>query len=304
MRWVQPCRTERALRTSLPSALLILAALLLPACGQRLTESQLNESLERGWRAFSTGDFDVAVAAFDAVEKAPGALGEARYSALLGLASAWQLRPNPELARARDCYGRLDALGTEQARKQGMLGLALVDLAEGRTAEGQSRLTDLVRKFPESPEADEASIHLAESLLEPRASASSPAGFGLPAEAPVERGLRVLEERLQAFPHNPLATAMHIMLANQYIKLQRFPEAVKHLIAADEEGIAVRTSRAITRWRIARIAEKELGDYALAEKYYQRYVDEFQRTVLYYRALTSLERVRQARRGAQEAQTQ
>lgn len=285
-------------RIKIPLLLIAMCvASLLCGCGGGARSGDLDELLEAGWRAYSTGDFDFAVKCFQTVESADGATGDQTYSALLGLATAYHLQPNPSLAKARDYYDRLAQLDIEAARTQGLLGLARVALAEGETGEGQSKLMALMRDHPDSIEASEAAIHLADSLFRPHGDDARPGEFTLAGEGVVQRGLRTLEDWLAAHPDDPLASAMHIMLANKYIEMSDFEKAVEHLVAADEVGIAGVKTRSVTLWRIARIAQKELKDYELAETYYARYVAEFERTVLFYRAAKSLERVQALRAG-------
>jgi len=285
---------RRAIGLLLVSACVALAA----GCGEGAGEGSGGARLEEGWRAYSTGDFDVAVSVFEGVAAAPEATAEDQYSALLGLATTHHLRTNPDFPRARESYERLGELETPDALRQSTLGLALVDLAEGtaglegRTNEGQARLMALLRDFPDDPIADEAVIHLAASLLEPMPDKAAPAGFSLPPSGREERGANVLEQRLQTDPDNRLAPSMHIMLANHYKSIGQMREAVDHLIIAEKKGIAGVKTRSVVLWQIARIAENELKDYDLAATYYERYAREFKRTTLFYRARESLERVR------------
>ena len=281
-------------RASLLIAIGAALAALAAGCGGGDADAGPDALLERGWQAYSTGDFDVAIDAFAAVVRAaPSA--EQTYSALLGLATTQHLRSNPDLDEAAKYYTQLGRLDTDEARKQSLLGLALVELVQGQTGEGQARLTELARDFPESREADEATIYLAESLLRPRPAPGATGGFKLASDSLARRGARVLEERIEAYPANGLAAAMHMMLGDYYMSAGQMRKAVDHLIAAEEEGISVIKTRSIVLWQVARIAEKELRDYELAERYYALYVKEFGRTALYYRALTSLERVRALR---------
>jgi len=272
---------------------LCVALTVLCGCSGAAAPANLDAALEDAWRSYSTGDFEYAIVRFDLVRQTPAADEEQRFSALLGLAFSYQLRPNPDLDRAREYYELLEKMGTDRARRAALLGLGQIDLAEGASGDGETKLVALMHEYPDSIEADEAAIHLADSLFRPQPVGNGPGRYVLASGAVVERGLRLLEERLRERPHNPLAAAMHMMLAGKYIELEDFEKAVPHLIAAEKEGIAGVKLRGTVLWRIARIADKRLKDYALAERYYQRYVDEFQRSALYYLASQSLERVRQ-----------
>jgi len=298
---------ERPLRfAGLGLLVIVAAAILAPGCGSKRTSSTLDPLLAQGWQAYSTGDFDFAAECFRGVQTTQRATADQTYSAILGLATVYHLQSNPDFGKAREYYALLAGLNTENARKQSALGLARVDVAEGKDADGRSKLAAVMRDYPDSTEADEAVVHLAESLFAPRADEAKPGGFGIAGDASMERGLKLLEDRLSARPRNPLASAMHMMLANKYIELKRFDKALENLLAAEKDGIAVDRLRSVVVWRVARIAEQQLKDYALAERYYQRYVDDFGRTVLYYRALTSLERVRalMGKEGAQQGKAE
>jgi hypothetical protein len=251
--------------------------------------------LEEAWRAYSTGDFDVAAARFRAIRQAEDLTPEQEFSALLGLATTQHYRPDSDLDEAAENYALLGAMEGDVARRQSALGLARIALARGNALEGQSALMTLISEHPDSMEANEAVIQLADSLLRPEVVEDRPGEFRLPGPGASERGLNALEERLQSHPDNRLAPAMHMMAANAYIQRRQFEPAVRHLVAAERKGIAVVKTRGTVIWRIARIAEQELGDLASAEKYYELYTRDFSRSALYYRAVESLARVRRLR---------
>jgi tetratricopeptide (TPR) repeat protein len=287
-----------AVRQQMAVALALLL-LLLWGCGGGSASGDPDLLLADGWKAYATGDFDFAIQRFQSAAGAEGLTDQQRYSALLGLATTFHYQSNPDLARARDCYERLSKLDHPAAGRQSLLGLARVNMAEGRSMDARSQLAQIVEQYPDSHEADEAVLQLADALTRPGIDESTPGQFNPPSSALVERALGVLQARLDARPHNPLAPGMHMMMANIMIQQNDFGAAVEHLVAAEQEGIAVVRLRGIVLWRIARIAEKELKDYDLAERYYGLYVDEFQRTELYYRALKSLERVQELRKEGQ-----
>jgi tetratricopeptide (TPR) repeat protein len=272
---------------------LLLAFLaVLPGCGQASASGSVDQLLEQGWRAYSTGDFDFAVASFRKVEESGDLTQEQLSSALLGIATTYHLSTNPDLDRAREHYVRLEKLPLEAARRQGKMGKALVDLARGETASGQLLLTELINEFPQSGEADEAALYLADSLFKARRDAEAVGGWSFPPDSQVSRGLTLLEQRVSNRPDSRLRGVMHMTLAARYIERKEYRTGVEHLEAALEAGIVSTRTRATLCWQIARIAELELQDYPLAEKYYARYVENFERSQLFHRARLSLERVR------------
>jgi len=287
-------------RRRFAAVILIAAAAALAGCGKVTGTADLNALLTESWRAYSTGDFDFAEDTFRRAAGNPDATAEQRYGALLGLATTYHWSTSPDLSKARESYLELAELGGDQPRRQSVLGLAQIDLAEGKKAEAQLGLMQLIKDFPDSLEANEAALHLADSYCDPTWDEAQASGFALPSDEQMQRGIQVLQDRLESHPDNPLAGSMHVMIADQYIQLKEFPKAVDHLLMADKEGVEGVLTRVILLWRVARIAEKELKDYELAEQYYERYVDEFPRYVLIYRVMKSLERVR-ALRTAEES---
>jgi len=271
-------------------AVLVVAALL--GCGGPDESGSVAERLAEGWRTYATGDFEVAEALFQGVLKRAGLSEEQRYSALLGLATAQHYKPKPDLKGALETYTRLGQPSLPAAVRQSLLGVGMVRLLDGNTPEGQAALSELIDRFPDSPEADEAVVQLADSLFRPQLDKEAETGYRLASPAFIRRGKDLLSKRLESHPDNPLAAVMRMMLAAQLIEEQSYAEAVSHLRAALDFGIESARTRSTVTWQIARIAEKKLHDYALAEQYYAYYVENFRRSQLYYRALLSRDRMR------------
>ncbi len=270
---------------------LILVALL-AGCGSQAGSGSLDQSLSEGWKAYAMGDFDTASNRFSRVTGDAAATQDQLYSALLGQAAAAQYRPSPDLDQALDCYQRLGRVQTKSAVPQSMLGIGMVYVSQGKVQDGQAELTDLTKEFPDSDEAGEATVQLANSLWRPTPDGKAPGGYRLADKAQVQRGMDLLEKRLQAYPKSPLAAVMHMMLASQLIEQEAYKEAVAHLEAALEAGVQSSTTRGSITWQIARIAEDKLHDYALAEKYYADYADKYDRTQLYYLAQLGRDRMK------------
>jgi tetratricopeptide (TPR) repeat protein len=272
-------------------AVLVLAAAL-AGCGRQAASGDLDGLLAEGWRSYSTGDFEYSAGLFHSVLEAPGVAEQQRFSALLGLATNYHMNSSPNLDRAGDYYTQLGQLNVEGAERLSLLALGKIDLAKGLRLEGRAKLTTLRRDYPESVEADEATLMLAQMFLSPRLDKAAAGGFMLPAEDDARRGLDALEGWLLERPDNSLAAVMHMMLGNEYVERQEYGKALAHLESALDIGIASARTRGSITWQIARIAERELKDYPRAEKYYALFVAGSRRHVLYYRAQESLERVK------------
>ncbi len=268
---------------------------LLPACGVELTESELDGLLAGAWRSYSTGDWDIAVENFRRVAQADVATDRQRFSAMLGLATTLQWRPDPDLPAAAGYYERLQELPVEGAGPLGLLGEAQIRRRTGRREEALETLLRLRTEYPESPEADESVIHTAQIYFSAEPDPKSVGGFAVPPPERTRKGMEVLRDWLERRPENPLAAVMHMMLGARHVGKGEHEEAVEQFRAALESGIESARTRSTLRWQVARLAEKELKDYELAEEYYGRFVEESKRHVLYHRATESLERLRRLR---------
>ncbi len=286
---------RRYLRLALAVLLLALSA----GCGAEAVLGEPEEALAAGWQAYSLGDFEFAETAFLHVTQDEEATEEHRYSALLGLASTHHFNTRPNLEAAARYYERLAGVAGERGARQSLLGLGMVELAREEVSRGRGHLHELIDLHPESREAGEAVLYLADSYFRPEEDGEAVGGFRPARASALQQGLEVLEERLSAHPDDPLASVMHMMLGRQYVQMAEFRRAVEHLQAALRLGVASETNRAEVTWQVARIAEMELQDYELAEEHYAIYARDFPRTQQYYRAARSLERVRELQQEAQ-----
>jgi tetratricopeptide (TPR) repeat protein len=291
-----PCSDEHrggAVRVRLAYifGVLVLAAAL-AGCGSKAASGNLDQTLADGWRAYTTGDFDIARDTFSSVLRVPRLTDQQRFSALLGLATAYQMDTSPDLASARTYFEELGKLSSDEAQRLSMLELTRIDFAEGKTLEGRSRAETLRHKYPDALEADEATLMLAEIFVQAKPDKAASGGFVLAGPDGIQRGQEVLAAWLKDHPDNPLAADMHTMLADEFIELKQFAKAVPELQAALDKGVLADRTHSQILWQIARIAEMELKDYPLAAKYYQQFITDSRRDVLYYRAQLSLDRVK------------
>lgn len=271
-------------------SVLVLAAAL-AGCGSKAASGNLDQTLADGWRAYSLGDFDGAHATFAGISENKTATDKQLYSALLGLAVTAQYQTTPDLDAALQYYNQLATINVEGVGPQSMLGIGSVYIDQGKVAEGQDELTRLVQKYPDAEEADEATVQLANSLFRPTPDSKAASGYALASPALVRRGIGLLEARLKARPNNPLAAVMHMILGGKLVDEGSYAEAVTHLRAALDLGVASSTFAASMTWQVARIADEKLHDYELAEKYYADFVDKNKNNQLYYLALLRKEQI-------------
>jgi len=286
-----------------PIVLALMVVALPYGCGPSAGDGGVGELLDQAWLSFSSGDFDYSEARFRQVLADRVLADEQRHSALLGLATVYHLRSTPDLPKALEKYRELTALGTDEARRDGLLGMGLVGLSLATSeSKGAEKLAGFVRdareslaavmaSFPDTIQADEAALHLGQSYTIPYTTVENGV-FAVPNAATVERGRKVLADWLARRPDNPLAASMHMTLGSIYIGRGDLAKASEHLIRCEELGIQAPRTREAVLLQIARIADHELKDYARAEKYYAIFVRDFRRSLYYYRATLDLGRVR------------
>jgi tetratricopeptide (TPR) repeat protein len=266
----------------------------LAGCGDPLEGTDARELLNAGWRAYSMGDWDVAQRSFRTVERLGAATEAERSSALLGLATTAHYRqPTPDLKAAEDYYQQVLDEGTPEAERLAMLGLAHARRLQGNRQGSLAVLQQIRQLGPDTTEADESVLHTVEILFEPVPVEGEAGHFDLPTEDDQRAGQALLEQWLQRRPDNVLASTMHRLLASRHLEAGDYAAAVRELQAALAKGVTSARTISGILWQIARLAERELKDYALAEQYYEKFVEVSRRNVLYYRARLSLDRVRQ-----------
>jgi tetratricopeptide (TPR) repeat protein len=277
----------------LPIAVVLALAALLAGCGGEAGSGDLDSLLGEGWRAYGMGNFGGAHSFFDAVAQDERASDQQLYSSVLGLAVTALYQTTPDLNAARQYYERLATVHVDGAVAQSMLGIGNVYIAQEKSGEAQVELANLVRQFPDSEEADEATLLLADCLFRPTPDDKAVGGYRLASPALVQRGINALEDRLRTHPNTSLAPVLHMVAASRLVDMGSYREAIVHLQAALELGVESSTIAGTLTWQIARIADKELHDYALAEKYYADFVAHNKRNQLYYLAMLSEKRMQQ-----------
>jgi tetratricopeptide (TPR) repeat protein len=282
------------------------AATALGGCGRQSGSGATGRLLSEGWMAFSTGDFDIAADRFQTTLGQAHLADEQKHSALLGLATTYHLDPQPDLDKAQATFEELGRLNTDAARRDSLLGLGMVGLSQAAgesltdeervaiIAEARRNLAELLGSFPDSREAAEAAIHLAHSHTQPYPKADKGV-FVVPTDATEQAGRRALADWLAAQPENELASTHHMLLGQMLVAERNYEEGVKELIRAHESGLISLQTRAAVVLHIATLAHKKLGDYDMAEKYYELFVREFPRSFYHYQAKERLDQVRAAK---------
>lgn len=288
----------------LAAASAMLVVMLAAGCSDPMAEMPVDQLLAEGWMSFSTGDFEISRRYFAAAEARPGTTPEQKHSAILGLATAHQLDPRPDMDAADAAFQRLGDVPTEGARRDSLMGLGQVELGRAldETKKPEERIPHLalargyflqvLADYPDSLAADQAVIHIAETYLTPFAT-DDVGGFELPDLEMIARAEKAVEARLEVEASEDMAAATRVLLGRIQIALGKYGEAVENLKIA-EPLVSVPRIREGVVWQIANLSEARLNDTAQAIRYYQLFVDSFERSTLNYRAQLRVERLSQS----------
>jgi tetratricopeptide (TPR) repeat protein len=230
-----------------------------------------------GWEWFRSGEFGLAEKAFARAEQAAGTDVPKRVEALYGQAVTWHLRrPGENAARAAELYREvMTTAPTHDLAGWSALGLARLpeSFPPGKEPPRDERLRGyqaVVDGFPNHPAAEESFL--------------------------MQQGLRLAEPASEAEPHAVLAQldayrAAHTNSPNIVTLWSLTEQAATWLGLPDRRLEAIfqqwRTASvdpantnavsdlSLTYWRIATLAEFEVGDFELAREYYGKLIDKY-----------------------------
>ncbi len=262
-------------------------------CSRRASLQPPKALLEAGWNQYSMGEYRQAIESFEAAHDASPETDANHLMALYGLATTWNLRMpigDQNKGLAGEYYDRLielnpahDLAAWSLFAKARMLHLVPV---------GQTPDYDAVRaayaqvydRYPDHYAGQEAFIYGQASLVQTWA--AEPAR-----EAAVN--LRAFVER---HPESALLSAAHGILAVCYEIEGRPREQLRSLIAELDALIMSPDNptqeNSWRYWRIATLAEFEVGDFDIARQFYGRLLEEYPQDIRRYGAETALTRMR------------
>jgi tetratricopeptide (TPR) repeat protein len=270
-----------------------------PADGSR------HPALEEGWKELRYANWPKAQDLLERVRRESADPRE-RAEATFALANLWQFRrPGPKVERARELYEQvLGEHADTPVAPFAVMALARLadtpDLEKDRDPKRARELYErLLRDWPHHRLADEAVLRLALVNLQAATVPPEAVRGEMTASVPAAdrdrletEAARLLEPHLKARPTNILAAPMRIVLGNLYARRGRWQDAVDQWVAADAAGVPGLSDRATLYYRIARVAEVELGRYDVAARWYGRIVTDIRRDPRYYVALEAAERCR------------
>jgi tetratricopeptide (TPR) repeat protein len=280
------------------------------SCGGGGIGGSTSELLKGGWVDFTTGDFESSQKKFEGVASRGSATAGQRHSALLGIASCYQLAPNPALEDAKAAFETLAKEELPDAKRDALLGLGQVELAMANgenmkmperlehLREARHHLMALLAGYGDSLGADQAVVHLAESYNMPFLTGDEGI-FSVPDTATVDKALELLYARVTQGRLPEVRAVLLLMIGKIHVQRGESQKAVTVLKEA-EPDLVVPRSRESVIWQIARLSERDLKDKRQALKYYKYYADNFKRSGLWYRATQKVKQLSAELDGSQE----
>jgi len=91
----------------------------------------------------------------------------------------------------------------------------------------------------------------------------------------VKHGIQILEAFIEKNPDSEFTSVMMMTTGNAYCDvLKNYKEGIKYLIGFEEKGILNFREQSAFLFKIAVIAQNKLNDYSIAEKYYNKILNE------------------------------
>jgi tetratricopeptide (TPR) repeat protein len=284
-------RSMRALSRVKPPVLflILLTAILVPACGRQKETGNPSELTAQGWNQYTLGEFDLAIRKFESAAASAEPASDAQLKALYGLATTWNLRrPGEDPKTAVALYQRIiDDAPEHDLAAWSLLALArmkhLVPVGEDPDyREVRPAYQKVIDHYPHHLAAKEAFIYLNATLV---------------ASLDVREARQALTN-LDAFVKNPsnefLGPAYSLMaVASTTLGDQdrRLWAEIQSLEKTEVDPTNPFTEFAWQYWNIATIAEFEVGDFETAKKYYRKMIDEYPTDIRVYAAEQALKRM-------------
>ncbi|MBA4388413.1 MAG: hypothetical protein C0404_10565 [Verrucomicrobia bacterium] len=247
-------------------------------------------ALSAGWEFCRAGEFGPAVLSFDDARRATGTNDPLHIKALYGLASTWNLRrPGEDTEKAGRIYQQVvDMAPASDLAAWSMLAQArmkhLVPVGQEpdypAVREAYQRVID---RFPNHLAGEEAFVYQQASLV---ASLK---------DEDARTALANIDRFLQEHPASRLVSALWGLTANCRETLRQPREQLDAAIKAFEtrpvDPTNPKEENTWAYWRIATLAEFEVGDFATARTFYGRFVAEYPNDDRTYGAKMALARM-------------
>jgi TolA-binding protein len=253
-------------------SILVLAAGVLSGCGKVESSGSPEELLREGWTHFRLQEFDAAEKAFRAaLGKLPE--GTMRLQAMYGLGMVASIgRAGGQSAAARGWFEQV-ARSDPTGDWGGWAALAIVRdrhvYGRADAAVLQAEYADVIAKFPSRPAAEEAFVYRCSLLVQTFE----------PTDA--REAVREIAAWLQQHPGGKLNTALHALSSRAHETLGEYPAALAAAIASlqakEVDPQNPHQNNILEYYRIGMMAQYDVGDFATARKYYQKFLKEYPR---------------------------
>jgi outer membrane protein assembly factor BamD (BamD/ComL family) len=268
----------------------LLVALLLAVAGAGdAPANNFSLRLDNAWTAFSLEEFKTARDGFSALLDEAAGGSEEQLSAMFGLATTFaQQRPEPDLPRARELFEKLAKSSNQEFSAWSLLAMARLEhvVPVGKDPDYpklSAAYQRVIDRFPSHPASEEAFIFLESTLvatLDP---------------AKASTALKNLDRFVATHPSSKFSSAAHALMAEcrQTLKQpdQRLAEEIAALDTVEVDPAAPYADKAYSYWKIASIAEFEVGDLETARKYYRLLIQEYPTDQRLYGAKAALQRM-------------
>jgi tetratricopeptide (TPR) repeat protein len=250
--------------------------------------------IARGWEYLTIQEFDRSADHFRSALRRSDPEGREYALALYGLGCAGQFRrPEPDLETARRNFQRaVDEDRTGEIAPWAALALARSefvarasrDLSEELMTDKALREAygDVIRDYPGTDAAQEATLHLAQSL------------FASQDDDEAEEAVSLLEGLLEADPDTPYRYAIYGCLAGYAYHNEQYLDQYECMVKQLEASTDPDRYRGDFYYRIAYQADARLDRPDLAIPYYERMLDECRIDARSYQVKRAAERLRGA----------
>ncbi len=261
-------------------------------CSRRAELPAPQELLETGWSQYRMGEYRQAILSFDKVCAALPETDPDHLMALYGLATTWNLRMpigDQDKTAAQQHYDRIVDLNPEHdlaawslLAKARILHLVPVGQEPDYDAV-RDAYADVYARYPERHAGQEAFIYSQATLAQTWE------------HGPAAQGADNLQAFIKRHPKSDLLGAANEVLAACYEVLDKPHERLDALIAGLDALVLnpdnPTQENSWRYWRIATLAEFEVGNFEIARRFYHRLLEEYPRDVRRYGAESALERM-------------
>lgn len=281
---------ERLLRYTVVG--LLVSVLVLCGCGDATEHGSSSELLEKAWTEYRMGEYRQAIKAFETVRSDHPETEPCHLMALYGLATTWNLRlpsGDQDQKEARALYGRVVELDPDSdLAAWSLLAMArmlhLVPVGKDPDyAAVRAAYANVYAQYPEHHAGHEAFIYNQAALVQTWE------------RAPVAQAAADMRAFIKRHPDSALLSAAYEVLAAAYEVLCQPRERVDALVSGLEALIITPDNptqeNSWRYWRIATLAEFEVGDFGTARRFYKRMIEEYPQDIRRYGAEKALRRM-------------